>query len=743
MKYYLKAVFLSISIFSASILTTIAQHSFIIDEPFWQEYHEPFPFEEKADAVVRSVAVDTNGNVYAATRDGIRYKKYNEKSWHLLSAGDAEGPAYCVMTDHAGAVWAGIWNGVYVIRNDVLQKVSGTEGPVSAMCESRNKIIAFGPAGVWQYVASKFQRIRYEVAKSVRNAAADQSGSVWIATDVGLYVLGDSQANVFYGPDTLLSAAVKDVSVNKNGDVWVAALGGVSVMTKQSKITQLTTQQGLPSVFVNTIAHTADGDAWLGTEKGIVKFKKDGSRQLLFSRRWLLSDEVNDITFDRDGTAWIATSKGISAIRKRNMTLASKERYFYDVLMRRHIRKPWIAGQCRLVVAGDTTQWLPDDDDNDGEYTGNYLAMESFRYAATKSEEAKTNARKAFDFLKQLQDVTGSNGFFARTIVPADWSGPLDDTNRTYTTYELAEEMVKEPRFKPVETRWRKSADGKWLWKGDASSDEMCGHMMGYFFYHQLVADAEEKKRIAKHVSSIADHLAANNFNMMDIDGKHTRWSVWSPDMLNNDPEWRPDKFQNSMELLTFMKLAAHVTGNFKYETIYRRLIDKEHYLANMQKVTEQNPAWFIYFDVILQAYLYPILLKCEKDPRLLSFYQQHMDDWMEKRKADRNPLINFLYCYSRGKNIGLDASIDLLRDTPLDLVSWYIDHRQREDIRIVRKPVLDEEQVSELPPASIRATIRWDANPWAAAGGNPSIEREPVFWLFPYWMGRYLKMIR
>jgi hypothetical protein len=47
-----------------------------------------------------------------------------------------------------------------------------------------------------------------------------------------------------------------------------------------------------------------------------------------------------------------------------------------------------------------------------------------------------------------------------------------------------------------------------------------------------------------------------------------------------------------------------------------------------------------------------------------------------------------------------------------------------------VHHPVLDELQVSELQPAGIRATIRWDKNPWALTTGNPHVEREPVFWL-------------
>jgi hypothetical protein len=265
---------------------------------------------------------------------------------------------------------------------------------------------------------------------------------------------------------------------------------------------------------------------------------------------------------------------------------------------------------------------------------------------------------------------------------------------------------------------------------------------MGYFFYYQLVADESEKKIVRGHVSSIVDHLIANNYNMTDVDGKPTRWAVWSPDQLNRDPEWGPDKSQNSMELLTFLKLAFYMTGDDKYQQHYLKLIREEKYLDNMADLFNQNPAWFIYYDVTMQAYLYPILLHCEKDPTLLAFYTKHAKQWMEKRKNDKNPLINFLYCYATGTKLELPASVEFLRDTPLDLIEWKVDHTKREDVKLVHSPVLNDLQVEELPPPSIRVAVRWDKNPWLAVNGYPDMEREPVFWLLPYWMGRYLKMI-
>ena len=290
--------------------------------------------------------------------------------------------------------------------------------------------------------------------------------------------------------------------------------------------------------------------------------------------------------------------------------------------MRRHIRAPWIAGQCHLPIAGDTTTFIPEDDDNDGEYTSNYLAMESFRYAVTKDEDAQIKARKAFNFLKLLQEVTATDGFFARTIVPSEWTS-VHDGNRTYTEKQIAEALVQDPRFKPVKERWHKSADGKWLWKGDTSSDEMCGHMMGYFFYYELVADETEKETVRNHVRKIMDYLIKNNYNFIDVDGTHTRWGVWSPDQLNRDPEWASERSINSFELLAFLKFTYGITRDTKYQNEYLRLINKEGYLHNIATLNHTNPAYYIFFDETMNCYLYPLLLKYEDDPAIKKIYER------------------------------------------------------------------------------------------------------------------------
>jgi len=318
----------------------------------------------------------------------------------------------------------------------------------------------------------------------------------------------------------------------------------------------------------------------------------------------------------------------------------------------------------------------------------------------------------------------------------------MHDPNRTYTPQERIEELVKEPRFKPVEERWRLSKDGKWLWKGDTSSDELCGHMMGYFYYYELAASDSERKRIRDQVSSILDELMNNEYNLVDIDGRPTRWGIWSPEMLQSDPDWLPEQGINSFELLAFLKFGYKITGHQKYQDAYLHLIYEKNYLEILAKQHEKNPAWYIYFDVTLEGYLYPILVKYEDDPKLKAFYEKQIDQWFTLQKKDQSALNNLFYCFARDRREETAATLQFLMDTPLDLIDWPIDHTQREDLRIVRRPALEELQTDRLVPPSMRATVRWDRNPWSAIQGNPYREREPVFWLFPYWLGRYLDII-
>ena len=714
------------------------------DIPFIQEYHDGYVVDEKIAGSndVRAIHADQDGRIWIASKAGAFMKNQDSRQWNLMISGADRGPAYDLKTDKNNVVWIATWNGIYNNSSGEVEKVEGPEPPLARIVVADEGVYALGPYGIWIYQNNAWLKQNYSTARSMRAAVSDGKGGLWIGTDVGLYHCKSEETSLFQDQNELISAYVRGMDFSDQGDLWVGGLGGVSIRKENRKIDEKLPADGIPSSYVNCVKKSPDGRMWVGTNSGITRFTPgEKEYSVRHSKRWLMSDEVRDIAFDQKGNAWIATANGVSAIKKRALTLEQKADFFYQKLIQRHVREPWIVNRFRLNVPGDTTTLEATDDDNDGEYTSMYLAMESFRYAVTLEPEARDRAKKAFDFLHYLREVTEMNGFFARTIIPVSWE-KSHDMNRSYTPQELADEIISNPRQKPVEKRWHLSKDKKWLWKGDTSSDELDGHLFGYYCYYNFVADEKEKERVAHHFSKIMDHLMRNDFNLVGVDGKHTKWGVWSPQILNHDPEWAPERALNSLELLSFLKFAYHITGDEKYQKAYLKLIHEDGYIENARMLHNTNPAWETYFDIYLALYVYPPLLMYEEDPAILNEYQNHLDQWFEKHKETKSPLVNFTYNYLTGGQAELDNSIFFLKDAPLDLVDWQIDNGSREDLRVVRDPILEELQVDQLRPPSEYRTLRWDRNPYASISGNPAQERDPVYWLLPYWMGRYLKVI-
>ncbi|HKZ39243.1 MAG TPA: hypothetical protein VJ184_16385 [Chryseolinea sp.] len=80
--------------------------------------------------------------------------------------------------------------------------------------------------------------------------------------------------------------------------------------------------------------------------------------------------------------------------------------------------------------------------------------------------------------------------------------------------------------------------------------------------------------------------------------------------------------------------------------------------------------------------------------------------DKLKQRKGDKNPLMNFIYYFSRNKKIENSTSVDLLIDTPLHLVDWPIEHTKRENIEMVHTPVLMNCRSMNYSPPAFASTF-------------------------------------
>ncbi|MBI5095442.1 MAG: regulator [Candidatus Hydrogenedentes bacterium] len=728
---------------SSGALGANAQLTAIQDVPFAQEFHEAYPFETGAAANdVRAVAVDAKQNLWAATKGGVYVLRSGK--WSLQS-GVTTGPVYDLLVDEKDNVWAGAWDGVYCVTDGVARKESDVTGTTSVVGNGPEGLVAMGPEGSWRRTGQKWKPIENKGSRGVRAVARVGRDDLYIGTGVGLYLWTPQALRHFYKEEDLYSGDIRALAIDPKGQLWIGAMGGIDVYSDQTYRAHYGPNEGLPNSDVRALAFDSDGVLWAGTALGVARF--DGRTwSLRHGKRWLLSDDVRDITFGKDGTAWIATGGGVSAIKRRTMTLEDKAAYFLDICYKRHIRPPYLVEKCWFSDPKNTSKWEPLDDDNDGTFTAMYMAMESYRWAVTKDPAAKEHADKACEALEFLQHVTGVEGFFARTVVPSTWT-KMNDANHVMSPEEYAERRVRDPRAKRVDERWRLSNDGKWLWKGDTSSDEMVGQMFGFYLYHELAADPQQKSRVATHVRKIVDYIIDGGYVLRDLDGKATRWGVWAPEQINNDPDWRVEGVNKTFEVLSFLKATYHMTGDEKYQREFLKLINKYGYaeIARNPKSYGRSERTHIQDDLL--ALSTPGLLLSETDPQRRALFVEGATWAYRTIEHDNNPFFNFVFGLVGGKDFHAEESVAFLRDHPLDLRHWAIDNSVREDIQLVRRPMLSPMQTSRILPPSERGVMRWDKNPWDVISGDVPdpegrYESSGVFWLLPYWMGRYYGFI-
>ena len=414
--------------------------------------------------------------------------------------------------------------------------------------------------------------------------------------------------------------------LERNGEHLIGSRNGIVIQQRDGGFAPFPAKGLLPTREVTVITRDPQGTLWIGTTRGAIRFDENANRVEYFAgQRWLPADDVSGIGFEVRGgstAVWIETSRGLSRILFEPMTFEEKARRFEERIRTRHVRHG-LTATSHLTRAGDLSSNQTVSSDNDGLWTAMYVAAECFRYAVTKSADARANARQGMEAILRLEEITGIRGFPARSFI------------------KVGEDE------QPKDGEWHVTPDGKWSWKGDTSSDEIVGHYFVYPIYYDLVATDDEKKRIKGVVERITSHIVDNKFQLIDLDGKRTRWGWWGPDEIWKDAD---ETGLRALHLLSHLRVASYITRDPKFERIYRDLIGTHRYQLLMRNQKILVPGKVNHSDDELAFLSYYPLLAYEKDPALVEVYRESLSRSWQAERNERNPLWNFIFAAGTGE---------------------------------------------------------------------------------------------
>lgn len=693
------------------------------DQPFWQDHSQKLPMDSSlGDVKLKTVHCDRNGRVLVLSDKGL-LKPYQGR----LVADRMHRPLLDMFLKdfavHQGqfvyltneTVLSNAWAGRLRIEHNIKGASSFVMGSEqTCLIANRDKLVYYRdghqvdsesiPGGRPHQLAYDRQRTRFLLLT--------ENGLYFYTPSLGIHL-------AYHGSDVQCFALSDD-----GGTLWIGITSGCQSLDPQTFKPKTDMKNRLP--WPDITCQCVLGDKlWCGTARGAFAIGKNDHVDYYASQRWLLDDVVLDIAPGPDRSILILTQTGLNVIRFQETTLAQKAEHFDRLTRQRHIRYGFNS-KLALSRPGDLSSGSLVDQDNDGLWTAMYLAGECFRYTVTQSKESLANCYESFDAMERLIDISEIPGFPARSF--------------ERTGYQVADL-----------SRWRSQEGKPWTWKGTTSSDEIVGHFFAYTIFAETIKDRAWRQRAIDLMAAIMDHIIENDWYLIGSDGKPTQWGRWHPEYVNQFPRAVGDRRLNSVEIISFLQATYHFTQKEIYRDKAYELMDQHGYLDNINipaseigyvpgedlatdwNHSDDELAFLSYWNL----YRYPFTEALREQYR-----KTIRGHWLLER-PEKNPLWTFIYADTGAQDIDLEEAIWTLREFPLDMISWSITNSHRRDLTFLEENFRRQSTATVLPPDE-RPMSKHNNNAFRLDGGvGGRREYSGDIYLLPYWMGRYLSLIK
>jgi manganese-dependent ADP-ribose/CDP-alcohol diphosphatase len=565
----------------------------------------------------------------------------------------------------------------------------------------------------------------------ITTVAVEQGGRTWIGTEDGLYSSdgGDGfTRHPSYGVDGPLSNRIMGLAVDARGTLWAATPAGLSSRDAAGTWNVIRGRQGLPWEALTAIS-IAGEDLWIGSTRGLILYRPYAEGRQWFYRagqRYLPDDHVTRVVALGSGgelpapAVYVETASGATVISEEPRTLHGKAEHLLGELLSRKMRLGMTSPpRYDDPYSQANPVWEPQP--SDGLWNSYHITSMSLAYALTGEERYKAAAKASMESMYLLQNVTGIKGLVARTVVAAD--DPYVEKART-------------------QENWHETADKKYWWRDDVSSDQLDGHYFAFYTYYEHIAkhDPAEKERLIAQIRQVTDYILDHGYQVPDWDGEKTLWGWFDPISLNEEHIHYLESGIYSLMMLSFLKTTHYITGDEKYQAHYVDLIQNHGYLSNLLLQKKLWPDEMNHSDDQLSAICFYPFLQIEHDPVLRDAVHRSLRRHALIERDERNSLMAMVYASVDPGDAEVEGAIQTLREMPLDRRTWGQFNSHRADVIFDTRPsVRGRDILLETVPADERQFERWNQDPYQAdTPGDGRLDGAGVHYMLAYWLGRY-----
>ena len=264
---------------------------------------------------VFSLVVIDNSHYLVGCTDGLYIITYDRNNFAIekLNANDLiKGPVFSI-TNKADKFWIGTVNGFasFKLTSDFeITQIKNYNNQLLVNSKSQNTI----------------RKVKYDQKRNCIWIGGETSGLVKATLDKDFNIRNFVSINKIYNIGSN-NNYISDIYIDNENNCWVASRGGLiqlqfSNSDKVTKISILTTNNGLPSNLVQSIKSDKNGNLWLGTIRGLVKLNKKSHEIINYD----INDGIQDYEFsehssfvDPNGTMYFGGINGVSEFSPNQM----------------------------------------------------------------------------------------------------------------------------------------------------------------------------------------------------------------------------------------------------------------------------------------------------------------------------------------------------------------------------------------------------------------------------------------
>jgi diguanylate cyclase (GGDEF)-like protein len=223
-----------------------------------------------------------------------------------------------LLEDREGDVWIGSADGLYQLRDLRFSTIDGRhgigEGYVRALWEQPVGTLWIGSTdGLYRREGESVQRFGREQGlpnESILSLAYSPALGLLVGTfGGGLAALAEDRAVPVPGTAALASLQIRAMLAHSDGSLWIASNSGLFHLRGQ-QLTRYGREDGLPRDFTMALSEGAKGELWIGSSGGLVRF--DGQQfQTYGPEQGLQAEDVFSVLTEASGELWIGSNRGL------------------------------------------------------------------------------------------------------------------------------------------------------------------------------------------------------------------------------------------------------------------------------------------------------------------------------------------------------------------------------------------------------------------------------------------------